>query len=298
VAIDGQTQLVGIIGWPVAHSLSPAMHNAAFSYTGLNWRYLPLPVRAEQLPDAIRGLNPLGFRGVNITVPHKVDVIPLVDTISEAVTLVGAVNTIRVDLKTGQLEGMNTDMGGFLMDLASNRIKVGKTSRIIVLGAGGSARAVCAGLVRQGASVTIVNRTLANAESLVRYVQSSWTHANIDLAPMDALAAVSSGATLIVNTTPVGQWPGVDQSPWPENVPFPADATVYDLIYRPIKTRLMRDAEAAGLRAVGGIGMLVYQGASAFEAWTGKKAPVDVMKLICLQLLGEAANTPKIEQAD
>src|SRR5437868_6325614 len=106
VAIDGQTQLVGVIGWPTAHSLSPAMHNAAFSYMGLNWRYIPLPVRREQLPDAMRGLAALGFRGINVTVPHKVDVIPMMDSITEAVTIVGAVNTIRIDRNTGKMEGM------------------------------------------------------------------------------------------------------------------------------------------------------------------------------------------------
>jgi shikimate dehydrogenase len=272
------------------------MHNAAFSYTGLNWRYLPLPVRSEHLANAIHGIAALGFRGINITVPHKVDVIPLVDTITEAVTIVGAVNTIRVDRNTGRLEGMNTDMGGFLTDLAANRINIGKDSTVIILGAGGAARAAAAGLVRSGGNVTIVNRTLAKAENIVRFVQSSWSRPNVDYAPYEALAEISKKATLIVNTTPVGQWPDVESSPWPADVPFPAGATVYDCVYRPLKTKIMRDAEAAGLRAIGGIGMLVYQGASAFEAWTGRKPPVDVMKMICLQQLGEGSgNAPTFD---
>jgi shikimate dehydrogenase len=292
VSIDGQTQLVGVIGWPTAHSLSPAMHNAAFSYMGLNWRYVPLPVRTEHLPDAIHGLAALGFRGVNVTVPHKVDVIPMIDSITEAVTIVGAVNTIRIDRNTGRMEGLNTDMGGFLTDLAANRVHVGKDTRVVILGAGGAARAAAAGLVRSGAQVTIVNRTPERAESIVRFIQSSWSLTNIDFAYTSNLFEASRGINLIVNTTPVGQWPDVDTSPWPENVPFPEGATVYDCVYRPMKTRLMRDAEAKGLRVVGGIGMLVYQGASAFEVWTGKKPPVDVMKMICMQQLGEGAEVP------
>src|SRR5215813_5291148 len=184
VAIDGQTQLVGVIGWPTAHSLSPAMHNAAFSYMGLNWRYVPLPVRREQLPDAMRGLAALGFRGINVTVPHKVDVIPMMDSITEAVTIVGAVNTIRIDRNSGKLEGMNTDMGGFLTDLAANRIHVGKDTRVVILGAGGAARAAAAGLVRSGAHVIVVNRTPEKAEALVRFIQSSWSQPNIEFAYM------------------------------------------------------------------------------------------------------------------
>ncbi len=287
MSIDGQTQLVGIVGWPVAHSLSPEMQNAAFSYTGLNWRYLAFPVRAQDLPTAIKGLAPLGIRGVNITVPYKVDVIPLLDSVTEAVTVVGAVNTIRIDLNTGRLEGLNTDMTGFLVDLAANNVRVDQTSRVIILGAGGAARAIAAGLVRTASHVTLVNRTLARAESIAKFLESSWAKHNIDAAPLDAMPEASRGATLIINTTPVGLWPDTEGTPWPEGLPFPEGASVYDTVYRPMKTRFMRDAEAAGLRAIGGLGMLVYQGASAFEVWTGRKAPTDIMKMICMQKLTE-----------
>jgi shikimate dehydrogenase len=295
VSIDGQTQLVGLIGWPVAHSLSPEMQNAAFSYVGLNWRYLAFPVRAQDLGTAIRGLASLGIRGVNVTVPYKVDVISLIDTFTEAVGVVGAVNTIRIDLNTGQLEGLNTDMTGFLVDLAANNIRVDSHSHVIILGAGGAARAIAAGLVRTAGHVTIVNRTVSKAESIARFLQSSWAKNNIDAVSYDNLAEISRGATLIVNTTPVGLWPDSETSPWPDDVPFPAEATIYDTVYRPLKTRLMRDAEAAGLRAVGGLGMLVYQGAGSFEVWTGRKAPADIMKMICLQKLNETmTQTPNV----
>lgn len=288
MSIDGQTQLVGIIGWPVAHSLSPAMHNAAFAYAGLNWRYVPLPVRPEHLKEAIKGMAALGFRGVNVTVPHKVDIIPLLDSVTDAVRVVGAVNTIRVDRNTGKLEGLNTDMTGFLADLAANTIHVGKDTRVIILGAGGAARAVASGLVRSGAQVTLVNRTFATAQTTAAFIQSSWSSTSITAVPLERLAEVAREATLIVNTTAAGMWPDVEGTPWPEGVPFPKNATVYDTVYRPLKTRLMRDAEKAGLRVVGGIGMLVYQGAAAYEVWTGRQPPVEVMKLVCQQALTEA----------
>ncbi|HVO42127.1 MAG TPA: shikimate dehydrogenase [Aggregatilineales bacterium] len=286
--LDGQTQLVGILGWPVAHSLSPTMHNAAFAYAGLNWRYVPLPVQpGHNLDAALKGLVALGFRGANITVPYKVDAIPLLDSITEAVTIVGAVNTIRIDHNTGKIEGMNTDMTGFLADLAQNRVSMGKNTRALILGAGGAARAIAAGLVRSGAHVTIVNRTVTKAEAIVGFIRSSWANPDINAVSMEDLSMVAWDANLIVNATPVGMWPDTETSPWPERVPFPPGAVVYDSIYRPLKTKLMRQAEAAGLRAVGGLGMLVYQGASAYEVWTGKKAPVDVMKLVCQQALME-----------
>lgn len=285
MSIDGQTQLVGLIGYPVAHSLSPEMHNAAFTYAHLNWRYVPLQVRPEYLPDALQGLVALGFRGVNVTVPYKVSVIPLLNSVTEAVNIVGAVNTIRIDGSTGKLEGMNTDMTGFLADLAANKVRLGKTARVIVLGAGGAARAIGAGLCRSGAHVVFVNRTPENAERIVQFLKSSWTTASIEAAPVEALAEVSKGANLIVNATSVGMWPEVDSTPWPANVPFPEGAVVYDTVYRPMKTRLMQDAEQAGLRAIGGIGMLIYQGAAAFEVWTGRQPSIDVMRMVCEQKL-------------
>jgi shikimate dehydrogenase len=279
VSIDGQTQLVGIVGWPVAHTLSPAMHNAAFSYAGLNWRYVPLPVRSGDLAVALRGLAALGFRGVNVTVPHKVDVIPLLDTLTEAVNIAGAVNTIRIDRNTGRLEGLNTDMTGFLADLAANQVRFDKTSRVLILGAGGAARAAAVSLVRSGAHVIIANRTLTKAQTIVRFMQSSWAHPNIEAVPMDSLPSVTQGRDLIINATRSAcggcrHLPGrracrsagcgavrlgVPPAENPVDGPKPPDC-----------------APSAGS------GMLVYQGASAYEVWTGRKAP-DVMKMICQQ---------------
>lgn len=285
--LDGQTQLVGVIGSPVAHSLSPEMHNAAFAHLGLNWRYVPLLVRPDQLVAALKGLVALNFRGVNVTVPHKVTAIPLMDSVTEAVTVAGAVNTVRIDGSSGRMEGMNTDMTGFLADLASHKIRLSEGMRVIVLGAGGAARAVGAGLARSGAQVTFVNRTLEKAVQIVEFLRASWSSATISAAPFAELAHHAESASLIVNTTAVGMWPNADESPWPEQVPFPKNAIVYDTVYRPRHTLLMRRAEKAGLMAVGGVGMLIYQGAAAFEMWTRQKPPIEVMRAVCEQRLGD-----------
>lgn len=287
MSIDGQTQLVGIIGWPVAHSLSPTMHNAAFAYMGLNWRYVPLPVREADLTAAIRGLGALGFRGVNVTVPHKVSVIPMMYSVTDAVQIAGAVNTIRVDRDTGRLEGLNTDMTGFLTDLAVNNVRIDSNSRVVILGAGGAARACAAGLMRSGARVTLVNRTLEKAQQIVSFLRSSWAQAQVSAAWLDSLPELAEEATLIINATPVGMWPDVQNSPWPDKLPFPGNAILYDTIYRPLRTKLMQDAETVGARVFGGLGMLIYQGAGSFEAWTGRQAPLDLMKMICQTTLAE-----------
>jgi len=289
MSIDGQTQLVGIIGWPVAHSLSPAMHNAAFAYMGLNWRYVPLPVRDADLITAVKGLAALGFRGVNVTVPHKVNVIPLLQSVTDAVQTAGAVNTIRVDRNTGQLEGLNTDVTGFLADMAVNGIRIDSASRIVILGAGGAARACAAGLMRSKARVILVNRTVARAQQIVDFLRSTWPEAALSAVGYEALPKLIKDATLIINATPIGMWPDVNATPWPEALPFPPQVTLYDTIYRPLKTRLMQDAEKAGARAIGGLGMLVYQGGAAFEAWTGRQAPLSVMRMICESTLAEEA---------
>jgi shikimate dehydrogenase len=288
--IDGTTQLVGIVGWPVTHSLSPAMHNAAFDELRMNWRYLAFPVREDDLRDALRGLSALGLRGVNVTLPHKVSAVSIVDTVTDAVQIVGALNTIRIDRTTGRLEGLNTDMAGFLTDLAVNDIQIDAQSHVIILGAGGAARACAAGMVRSGARVSILNRTLPNAQGLVDFLRVGWSEGRIRAETYETLPRLLDSATLVVNCTPVGMWPNTEASPWPGRVPIPRHVVVYDTIYRPLETRLVRDARKAGATALGGLGMLVYQGAAAFEAWTGRKPPVEVMRKVCEEALAPIAS--------
>jgi len=284
--IDGETQLVGIIGWPVAHSFSPIMHNAAFAALNLNWRYVPLPVQDANLLAALKGLPSLGFRGVNVTVPHKTAIMPYLNSIDDHARTIGAVNTITIDGESGALHGLNTDVIGFMADLRAHHLQVNNTSRVIVLGAGGAARACTAGLVQAGATVVLVNRTIARAESILRDFDTFTTDGKLRAIAWAQLPEiVDQGVTLIVNATSVGMWPEVDSSPWPMTIPFPPAAVLYDSIYRPQQTKLMCDASQSGLTVFGGLGMLIEQGAAAFSIWTGQPAPIDVMKNVWLTRL-------------
>jgi len=256
---------VGVIGWPVSHSLSPAMHNAAFAALGLDdWSYELLPIPPDIIRQGLREIRDHGFVGVNVTVPHKQAVLPFVKA-DELATALGAVNTI--DFRDNR--ATNTDVAGFIGDLKAHGIELANAN-VLVLGAGGAARSAVYGLARAGANIGIVNRTADKAQQLI--------------ADLGVKARVLSFADtedwyvdLIVNCTSVGMWPKVDECPWPEDVAFPEGATVYDMVYRPERTRLLEKAEAHGGRAIGGLGMLVRQGAAAFKIWTGEAAPVEVM---------------------
>jgi shikimate dehydrogenase len=275
--INGKTQLIGLIGWPVSHSFSPAMHNAAAQALGLNWVYLPLPVAPEQVATAVSGLSSLGFRGVNITVPHKQAVMPLLDELEAGAKAIGAVNTIVVQAN-GRLVGHNTDWSGFLADLAMHNIPVDGRD-CLILGAGGSARAVAYGLAQSGARLHILARRLAQADQVIEDLRPYHPHATFSSQPITQLAQTAAAlhTPLIINSTPLGMTPNKTSSPWPANIPFPKNATVYDLIYNPRQTQLMQQAEKAGCRAVNGLGMLVQQGAKAFALWTGVEPDTAVM---------------------
>jgi shikimate dehydrogenase len=282
--IDGHTQLVGLIGWPVEHSLSPVMHNAAFAALGLNWRYVPLRVPPGQVEMALRGLTTLGLRGANVTVPYKQAVMRHLDEITAAAQTIGAVNTIVV--REGRLIGHNTDGDGFLAALRESDFKP-DDRRALVLGAGGAARAVVYVLAQAGCTVTIHNRTVQRAAELAHAVRRSGVRTPVTWMPMNAEPADLDPAhfDLLVNTTPVGMWPNVDASPWPEALPLPAHWTVFDLVYNPLKTHLLQQARASGAHPIAGLGMLVWQGSLAFELWTGQAAPVEVMRVACERVL-------------
>ena len=277
--IDGKTQLIGLIGWPVSHSFSPAMHNAAAAALGLNWVYLPLPVRPQDVGSALSGLSALGFRGVNITVPHKQAVMPFLDRIEDGARVIGAVNTIHINListETWQLTGYNTDWLGFLADLETLKVDVGQRD-CLVLGAGGSARAIVYGLAHAGARVHVLARRLIQATHLAADLKDV---SLVQAGPLSNLVdyVADLQAPLVVNTTPLGMTPNNDRSIWPNHLPFPAGTFVYDLVYNPSKTRLMQQAQASGCETSSGIGMLIQQGAIAFEIWTGQKPSIQIMK--------------------
>lgn len=290
INISGKTALVGVMGWPVSHSVSPAMHNAAFAALGLDWCYVPLPVPIEppaRIGEAIRGLRALGLRGANVTVPHKQAVISHLDWLTPAAQAIGAVNTIRIEAD-GALSGDNTDARGFVADLRDHGVDpAGK--RVLVLGAGGSSRAVVLGLAEAGSqSIAILNRTLDRAQELASAMQSLFPACQISAHPLPAaVAELGVQAELIVNTTSLGMTPNVEGLPWEEGAAFHAGQVVYDLVYNPRQTRLLQKAAVDGARAIGGLGMLIWQGAIAFERWTGQMPPVEVMRAAAEQVFAQ-----------
>ncbi len=280
--ITGRTSLVGLIGWPVEHSLSPAMHNAAFAALGLEWAYVPLPVRPEDVEQALKGLAALNFIGANVTVPHKQAVMRHIDELSDASKITGAVNTIHI--KDGKFYGYNTDAIGFLNALREAGCEP-KGLRVAVLGAGGAARAVVYALARSETdSIIVFNRTAERAAFLVDDLAEVFPDSRLTFEALtpEALIDLDSTVDLVVNTTSVGMYPDIDTSPWPVDVPLPRQAILYDLVYNPIETVFLRSAKTNQTQAIDGLGMLVHQGAFAFETWTGQQAPVTVMRKACL----------------
>ena len=275
--IDGKTQLTGIIGWPVSHSFSPRMHNAAFADLGLNWVYLPFPIEPSAVATAVPGLFAAGIRGINVTVPHKQAVIPLLDEIEDGAKAIGAVNTIMIG-ENGRLSGYNTDWAGFLADLQEQDVSIAGRD-CLVLGAGGSARGIAYALAHAGGKVQILARRVEQAQTLVNDLRPYFTDGVLQERPLSDLPIIvqNSQASLIINTTPLGMTPDVNNSVWPDDLPIPANGFVYDLVYNPAETKIMRQAQANNCGASNGLGMLVHQGVLAFKLWTGQQPNVQLM---------------------
>lgn len=290
--IDGETTLVGVLGWPVEHSLSPAMHNAAFEALGLNWRYLPLPVRHGEVDAAVRGLTALGFRGANVTVPHKRAALAVADGVGPSAQALGAANTLvisRADDGSASVAAHNTDVPGFVVALRSGGYEPEACGTSVVVGAGGAARAVVFGLLSSGTGrILVLNRTVERAHELVsdlggRHIWSRRLSA-LPLAP-DTLVESARHASLLVNATTVGMWPNTAGSIWPDSAPLPPDLTVFDIVYNPLETKLLRQARASRALAIDGLEMLVQQGALAFDMWTRERHDLNevaaVMRRTC-----------------
>ena len=272
--------LVGLIGWPVGHSKSPAMHNAAFRATGVQGYYALLPVHPHRVGEAVSGLRALGFRGANVTVPHKQAVIPFLDELTPEARAIGAVNTIIVE-ENGSLVGDNTDATGFIQDLQELGAPLDEIAKsaALVLGAGGSARAVAYALASRGVPVRLLARRPEQAQALAASLAPHLSNAGLLTAhAWPELRNIAPGARLIVNCTPVGMSPHTDASPWPDDLAFQPQQMLYDLVYNPRRTRLMAQAQEAGASAWNGLGMLVHQGARAWSLWTGRPAPIAVMR--------------------
>ena len=272
----------GLCGYPLGHSLSPQMHRAALAAAGLSGSYAlfpvpPLPYGQSLLVDLLNRLRRGELHGLNVTIPHKQSVLPLLDELTPAARAIGAANTLFLSGK--KLIGDNTDAPGFLLDLAQLPLSTEKNA--LVLGAGGAARAVVFALLQTDWQVHIASRRAEQANGLAADLCASANvpACRLTTSPMDAasLREHLPGCQLIVNTTPLGMYPEESGTPWPEELDFPQSACLYDLVYNPAETTLVRAARAAGLPTHGGLGMLVEQAALAFERWTGHTASRSAM---------------------
>ncbi len=273
--VSSSTKLCGVIGDPIEHSLSPLMHNAAFRELELDFVYLAFQVPKELLKSAILGIAGLGMVGVNITIPHKLEVMKYLDHIDEDALLIGAVNTVVN--RDGRLFGYNTDGIGALEALERNGVQV-KGKRIALLGAGGASRAVAFKLSESAKSITILNRTKSRAVALAKTLgKNRNVEVKAEKLNDDNLGKTLGEIDVLVNATSIGMWPDIGVSPVKKSL-LPRGLTVFDIVYNPVQTRLLCDASERDCRVVEGVDMLVYQGAAAFELWTGARAPVAVMR--------------------
>lgn len=266
--IGGATRLLGVIGWPVNHSLSPAIHNAAFVALGMDWAYVPLPVPPGRARAAVAGLAALGFRGANVTMPHKDEVAACVDDTDADAELLGAANTVVV-APDGTTAGHNTDAPGFARFLTDDAGFDPSGRTALLLGGGGAARACALALARGGAArIAVAARTASRADA-IRAIAAPLGAEVLGVAFDDATGLA---ADVVVNATPLGR----SGEPLP-HPPFRPGMLAVDLLYRPAVTPFLREAKAAGAHAFGGLGLLLHQAALSFELWTGRPAPLEVM---------------------
>lgn len=273
---------LGLIGYPLGHSLSPILHQAALAASGLAGVYrlypiVPSDVGVQEIGRLLARVRLGEVQGLNVTIPHKQNVQPFLDRLSATAEAVGAVNTIFLDAQ-GCLVGENTDVPGFFQDVS--RLAPAPQAPAVVLGAGGSARAVVYALARSGWQVQVLARRIEQARALADSLAGTGDLFQISTGLLDrkALNTVIQNCGLLVNTTPVGMHPQPDACPWPEDLPLPAGCKVYDLVYNPLETRLLQRARQAGLAASNGSGMLVSQAALAFALWTGLEPPFKIMQ--------------------
>jgi len=276
--IDGKTKLVGLFGYPIEHSFSPLMHNSAFQALNLNYAYLPFAVKPTRIAAAVDAVRALDLVGVNVTIPHKENVIPYLDEIDSAARLIGAVNTIVN--KDGKLLGYNTDGPGFVHSLESeSKIKI-KGKKMMIMGAGGAARAVAIQSALVGANeIVIVNRDKEKALAIVQTIRENCSpclakaYTFTEKIWQEKLVEID----IFIDTSPVGMYPHLDVEPIVSAQFLRPGLLVGDLVYNPRETVLLRSAKEKGAGTWGGLGMLIEQGALAFELWTGKKPPLNVM---------------------
>ncbi|MGB9660150.1 MAG: shikimate dehydrogenase [Nitrososphaerales archaeon] len=282
--ISNKTRLCCVIGHPVDKSLSPIMHNEAFRAKSLDYVYLAFDVDTSRLKEAVEGLRALKVKGFNVTMPHKVAILNLLDRINEDASLVGAVNTVvNVD---DELIGYNTDVNGIISALES-KVHSLKGLKALLIGAGGAARAYIVALVSKGCKeIIIMNRTFDKAklmaEDLSKKLKMNY---NLEELSMNSLKKAVNSVDILINATPIGTYPNLDESIVPQEL-IKKDMVVFDAVYNPKKTKLIRDAEKMGAKVIPGYEMFVGQGAASFKLWTGIDAPVDIMRRAVLKALG------------
>ena len=276
IEINHNTKIVGVIGHPIKHSFSPMMHNYAFDKLGLEYVYLPFDISTTGLQDSLKGMVALGIKGFNVTIPHKERIVEYLDELSDSAKIVGAVNTVVND--NGTLIGYNTDVDGIINTLEEYKERInGKT--VSVLGAGGAARSVIYTLITHFnvKKINIINRTVEKAESLKDYFSSKMLFEKIktyELMPPD-VTEILAKSKLIVNASSIGMSPDEDDSPTTIPESFNSKQIVFDVVYNPRKTRLLKLAEEQGAITINGLKMFVEQGAKSFELWTNEKMPTD-----------------------
>ncbi|MGB4503758.1 MAG: shikimate dehydrogenase [Syntrophaceticus sp.] len=280
--INGSTKVFALFGDPVTHSLSPIMQNTAFKMLKLDSVYVPFLVHKDGLAEAVKAVHVLNLGGVNLTIPHKENVLSYLDEVDEESRIIGAVNTVVN--RDGYLYGYNTDAPGFIVSLKSAGFEP-KGKKVVIMGAGGAARAVAVALALQGASrIHICNRTKRRGELLAQDLCRAGAAVDVSDYGVSCSKALQK-ADLLVNATPVGMYPNHKEKPIIMREQLHPGLLVCDLVYNPPRTRLLEEAAAAGCVVLNGVGMLAYQGALAFQLWTGRKAPVDVMQRVVLDAL-------------
>jgi shikimate dehydrogenase len=284
--VTGKTKLLGVVGNPLSHSISPELHNTLSNYLGVDAVYMPLKVDREKLGDAIQGLKALDFKGFNVTIPYKSDVVKYVDEISEEASFIGAVNTIKnID---NRLYGYNTDVDGFVNSFKEEAGMGFTGKKVMIIGAGGAARAIAVGVAYNGAKkITLLNRTLSKAMQIADIIISnippykerpdSVESFQLD---DDLSAEVLQQADIIINTTSLGMHPDIDRMPVAASAEFNPNQIVYDVIYNPSKTRFLQQAGNRGCKTINGLGMLIYQGIKAYEIWMNITVPREITREI------------------
>jgi shikimate dehydrogenase len=288
MAISGKTQVCGVIGDPIEHTLSPTIHNAAFNHLKLDFVFLAFRVKATELENAIRGMRGLGIHGLNVTMPHKGTVIAYLDMVDSTVKFLGSANTILN--KNGKLSGFNTDGAGALKALRENGINL-SGKKVVLLGAGGAAKAIAFSLAKEVGELVVLNRAAEKAKKLAEALELALNKKVVGgaLSP-DTIAENLQDSDVLINATSVGMHPEADQSIVPPQL-LRSDLTMMDIVYNPVETKLAKAAKAAGAKVISGVEMLIYQGAASFEIWTGRSAPIEVMRLAALNKLSSAGES-------